>query len=229
MPAGAVCTYAVDIGQLREHQCGERHRLSGRGAGSVADQERGKRCDPCQCGGDRESLSADVEQSLAAWSRWGVHHVLLGGIQSERDGGQSVGQEVDGEDLWHRQRCGGSGRDREREREHLARVSGEQELHEPDDVRVDRASLADCGNDRREVVVGNHDVGGVHRGVRGAVAHRDADIGSGQCRRVVDPVAGHRNHVPAPLQRSNDPQLLRRRDPREHVDVNDSSPPARHR
>ena len=59
------------------------------------------------------------------------------------------------------------------------------------------------------------DVGGVARDVGGG-HHRDADVGGVQRRRVVDAVAHVADDVAAPLEREDDPVLLRRRDAREH-------------
>jgi hypothetical protein len=46
-------------------------------------------------------------------------------------------------------------------------------------------------------------------------AHRDADVGAPQRRRVVDAVAGHRHHATGRAQRVGDPQLGLRRGTRE--------------
>ena len=53
-------------------------------------------------------------------------------------------------------------------------------------------------------------------GRRRARAHRDADVGVLQRQRVVDAVAGHRDDVPARLQRLDHRPLLVRRHPTEH-------------
>ena len=59
-----------------------------------------------------------------------------------------------------------------------------------------------------------NDVGGLARHVGGR-HHRDADVRGVQRRRVVDAVAHVADDVAAPLQREDDPVLLRRRDARE--------------
>ena len=48
----------------------------------------------------------------------------------------------------------------------------------------------------RQVVAHQGDVGGLERGVAAGRAHRDADVGGGQRRRVVDAVADHRHGAP---------------------------------
>ena len=53
----------------------------------------------------------------------------------------------------------------------------------------------------RQVALEQGDAGALHRDV-GAGAHGDADVGRGERRRVVDAVAGHRDHPARALQRS---------------------------
>ena len=94
---------------------------------------------------------------------------------------------------------------------------GQHERERLDEVVVDAAALLDRGAQGREVVVGEHHVGGL-LGRRGAAApHRDADVGLAQRRRVVDAVAGDGDDLAARLQRPHEPQLVLRRDAR--VDV----------
>ena len=76
-------------------------------------------------------------------------------------------------------------------------------------------------DDRREVVVREHDVGRLARRLGAALAHGDADIGLAEGGGVVHPVAGHRDDVPARLPRPDETQLVRGRDPREDVSAGD--------
>ena len=73
---------------------------------------------------------------------------------------------------------------------------------EPADVGVDPAAFLDRDPDGGEVVVGEHEVRGLAGHLGAAAAHRDADVGARRAGRVVDPVAGHRDHVAALLQAS---------------------------
>ena len=74
------------------------------------------------------------------------------------------------------------------ERPDLSYVGRDEVADELFHVVVDGASFLDGGDDRREVVVGEHHLrGGL--GDRRARAHRDADLGLLQRRRVVDTVA----------------------------------------
>ena len=66
----------------------------------------------------------------------------------------------------------------------------------------------DRGDDRGEVVVGEHHVGGLFRHVRPGDAHGDADVGLLQRRRVVHAVAGHRHDRARAPQRVDDAQLV---------------------
>ncbi len=59
------------------------------------------------------------------------------------------------------------------------------------EIVVDGAPLAHRGDDRGEIVVGQHHLGGFLGGLGALAAHGDADIGALQRRRVVDAVAGH--------------------------------------
>ena len=85
--------------------------------------------------------------------------------------------------------------DAEEHRQHLADVRREQEAQELADVGEDAAPLADRGDDRGEVVVGEDHVRRLLRHVGAGDAHRDADVGRLQRRRVVDAVAGHGDDV----------------------------------
>ena len=91
----------------------------------------------------------------------------------------------------------------------LGEAAGEGVAQEPADVVVDAPALADGDRHGGQVVVDQHQVGGLPGDLR-AAAHRHPDVGPAQRRCVVDPVAGHRHHVPAVLQGGDDVELLRR-------------------
>jgi hypothetical protein len=55
--------------------------------------------------------------------------------------------------------------------------------------------------------VAESDSGALHGNVRPR-PHRDADVCCGERRRVVDAVAGHRNHLPGGLALAHDVALL---------------------
>ncbi len=90
----------------------------------------------------------------------------------------------------------------------LARIAGHRVLDELANVVEDSAPLAHGVDDRREVVVQQHHLGGLARHVRPLAPHRDADVGPLERRRIVDAVAGHRDELAPRLQRLDDANLL---------------------
>ena len=129
--------------------------------------------------------------------------------------GHHVGAEVDGEDLHDREGQRDVEQHEQDERHELGHIAGEDVGHEPADVVVDRATLFDRVDDAREVVVGEDHVGRLFGDVRAGDAHRDADVGRLQRRRVVHAVAGHRHDMPHALEGLGDLHLVLGRDPRE--------------
>jgi hypothetical protein len=106
---------------------------------------------------------------------------------------------------------------RAEEREH---ERDERDQHEADvlgQVVVELAALLDRAHDRREIVVGEDHPAGV-LGNLGAAAHRDPDVGGLDRRRVVDPVSGHRDHVPLLLERVDEQHLVLRCDTADDAD-----------
>jgi hypothetical protein len=212
------------VHELRRGQGAERDRRRV-SAGTVARDgqavhaERGRRED--------RGVTADLgeprpRQDGLVWvERRPVHDVVIRRLHRQGQSREDVGQEIDPQILNRRhraRRAEGQGPERD---EDLAEVGRQEEPQRLADVRVDRAALLDGAHDRREVVVHQHDVGDVARDVRAAGTHRDPDVGRAQRRGVVDPVAGHRDHVAARLQRAHDLVLVRRRHPREDVDLGD--------
>ena len=150
-------------------------------------------------------------------ARWAPHRLVRGRVAGKRHGREPVREEVHDEHLDDGQRHADPGEHRDDEQEDLAEVRGEQERDEGADVVVDPAALANRANDRREVVVREHDVGCLARRLGAALAHRDADIGLAEGGGVVHPIAGHRDDVPTRLPRPDETQLVRGRDPRERL------------
>ena len=109
--------------------------------------------------------------------------------------------------------------DAEEHREHLADVRRQQEAQELADVGEDRPALADGGDDRGEVVVGEDHVRRLLRHVGAGDAHRDADVGRLQRRGVVHAVAGHGHDVAVGLEGVDDAQLVLGRHPGVDGDV----------
>ncbi len=136
----------------------------------------------------------------------------LGGFAGQCQPGQAVRHEVDPQDLDRRQRNRQPEERREEDRPDLACVARHDKADELADVVVDATALAHGGDDRREVVVQQHQVRRLARNVGSATSHRDTDVSPAQRRRVVDAVARHRDAFAARLQRLDDADLLRRVD-----------------
>ena len=73
----------------------------------------------------------------------------------------------------------------------------------------DRAALFDRGYNGREVVVDDHNLGGILRRFRAHHPHGDADVGANERRSVVHAISGHRHDVAPLLIRLDDAKLLR--------------------
>jgi len=81
---------------------------------------------------------------------------------------------------------------------------------EAPDVLEGRPTELDGGDDRREVVVEQDQVGCLARDVTAAGSHGNPDIGLAKSGRVVDAVAGHGDDVTPLAESRGDPQLVRR-------------------
>ena len=89
--------------------------------------------------------------------------------------------------------------------------------------------VAHRGDDRREIVVQQHQRGGFACDVGAPRAHRHADVGGLQRRRVVDAVAGHRHDLAAGPERLHQAQLLLGLDAAEDMRVGEPRAQRRHR
>ena len=96
----------------------------------------------------------------------------------------------------------------------LGEVAAEDVADELADVVEDDPALAHGADDRGEVVVLQHHVGGVLGDVGAGDPHRHADVGLLERRSVVDAVAGHRHDLALALQRLDDAELVLGRDAR---------------
>ncbi len=137
-----------------------------------------------------------------------LHHALFFRLASQGKPGQSVGDEIHPQDLdrgeRHRQpeqRC-------DQQCQDFPEVPCEHELHELADVVIDAATLTHCTDDRRKVVVEQHDVRCLARNVSAHAAHSDADVRLLQRRCVIDAIARHRDEFTPILQRLDDRDLL---------------------
>ena len=133
----------------------------------------------------------------------------------ERDGGECVGADVDGQDLHdaERQREPAARQRPNDERGQLGDVVGEVVGEETADVYERGAALLDGGHDGIELIIEQHQVSGLAGDVGSRPTHGDADVGFVQRWSVVDPVTGHGDDVAPPPKRPGDAQLVLRRDP----------------
>ena len=116
---------------------------------------------------------------------------------AQRDRGQQVGPDVEGQHLEHRQR------QRElparhrphRERRELGDVVGQVVGEELADVEERARPYSTAATIVSEVVVEQDEVGDLARHVGARAPDRDPDVGAAERRPVVDAVAGHRHDV----------------------------------
>ena len=154
-----------------------------------------------------------------------LQHVPVQGLDAQRDRGDAVGDEVHPEN--HDRRQGQVQPDQQRadQREDLAQVGRQEEEDHPAQVAVDHPPFLDRVDDRGEVVVGQHHVGGLLGHLRAGPAHRHADVGALESRSVVDAVPGHGDDVPLLLEGFEDLELVRGRNSREDPDRRGPRPP----
>ena len=117
---------------------------------------------------------------------------------------QVVEQDLAGQHRQERQHRRGRGR-----AEHVAEVARGAHQHVLDGVGEDPPALGDAVGEHAEVLLQQHDVGGVLGDVGGGV-DRDADVGVVQRQRVVDPVAEEADRRARCARSSDQPGLLLR-------------------
>ncbi len=142
--------------------------------------------------------------------RLGARRIVarLGRLEGQRQAERDRGDHVDPEDLDRRDRQGQpecKGRENSQSLAAIGRQGPADDLHQ---VVVNRPALAHRRDDRREIVVGEHHLGRFLGGLRTLAPHGDADVGALQRRRIVYPVAGHRDRQPVRLQCLYEAQLV---------------------
>ena len=183
------------------------------------DQEGGEGREASGDAADQQPPADRIQDPLRRRPGRPLHGVSLGRIDGQRDGRQAVREQVDDQDLHHRQWSIEAEGDREREDHHLPGVGGEQEVDEAEHVLVDGPASPDRLDDGRVVVVGEDQVGRCPGRVGAALAHRDADVRRLQRGDVVDAIARHRHHLATAAQGVNDADLVPRNDARIDADV----------
>ena len=147
-----------------------------------------------------------------------LHYVRVACFHAERERGQRVRHEVYPENMDRLQRRAVPEHDTDENREDLAGVARKQEQDRLLDVVVNDATFFYRADYRLEVVVGKDHVGGALRDVGAGDAHRHADVGALQARRVVHAVAGHRHDMARGAERLHDAHLVLGRNAREHAE-----------
>ena len=143
----------------------------------------------------------------------------LRGLGAQAQGRQQIGAEIHRQDLQHREGGRNPQHHHRQERHDLRHVRGQDVGDELADVRHHRAAETHGLDDRREVVVEQHDVGSFAGHVGAGDAHGQAHIGSAQGRCVVDAIAGDGYHFAQGLISLHEPQFLFRGHAGEHQPV----------
>jgi hypothetical protein len=156
------------------------------------------------------------EQRFAAAAGRILHHVMLRRLGAQGQRRQYIRAEVDGEDLYRGQRDEREAdQGRGEDRGELTDVVAEQVHQELADVAVHRPAQLDGRDDAGKRVVQQYHHGGLPGHVGAAGAHRHADVGPFERRRVVGAVAGDRDHLAELLQAGHDAHLVLRAHPAE--------------
>ena len=147
---------------------------------------------------------------LAGRSRRSLHNRPLRRLRGERQARKPIGDQIDPENVDRQQRNGQPQERGQQNRPDLGGVTGKDVADELSNVVEDPPTLFDGDHDRGKVVVEEHEARSLARHICALFAHGDADIGSGERRRIIDPVARHSHKLAAALKGCDDPKLLRR-------------------
>src|SRR5690606_16570514 len=134
---------------------------------------------------------ATCKQVLPGRTGWTLHYVGFGGLGGKGNTRHAIRYQIDPQYVdgqqWDRH-----AQDRgEGDGEHFRQVTRQHILDELPDVFVYASSFFDGLDDSREVVVEEDHVRCLFGDVGTGNAHRHADVGLLQRRRIVDAIAGH--------------------------------------
>ena len=118
----------------------------------------------------------------------------------------------------HRPHGGDGQQDHGHRDERGVRALRQEQVRDPFDVRDHATPLRHHARHAVEATVKQHELGHRPSGRRSG-AHRHPDVGGLERERVVDPVAGHRDHGTGRLQRADEAELLGRHDARVDLHV----------
>jgi hypothetical protein len=190
--AAASGTEMRDLGERQRHECHRRRavrRSFERPDERAQRDERDHRTEP-----EHACKETARQDGLLRTLRRPAHHVGVARFECQRQRGKSVGHQVEPEKLQRRERKWQRGQAGNEQYEDFGDVAAEEVEDELADVVEDDATFFDGRGDGLEPVVLQHDRRGLFGDVGAADPHRDANVGLLQGRRIVRPVAEHRDN-----------------------------------
>ena len=137
-----------------------------------------------------------------------MHQARFGGLGPQAQGWQQIGAQIHRQDLQH----GQGRRDLEghhgQKGRHFGHVAGQHVGQKLADIGHHTAAVAHRRDDRGEIVVEQHHIGGLPSHIGALQTHGHTHIGGPQCRRIVDPIAGDGHHLAEGAICLHQPQLL---------------------
>jgi len=172
--------------------------------------EVNRKCHPrCEETGQKHRVEeAAVGNTLRLFTRMACHHVGVDGIGGEAERGQTVGDQINPEQMNRHERCRQSYYHADCHQQQFTGVARQQVLKRFADVGVNAPALFDSSDNRGEVVVGDNHVRRLLGDFRSCFPHGDADVGALDGRSVVDAIAGHRDHRIIRFPGTDDAQFM---------------------
>ena len=120
-----------------------------------------------------------------------MHQAWSWCVDAQRDSGWTVGDEIYPQHLQRRERHWLPKRGSAQDRGNRTDCCCNLEANELQDVVVDRATAANCIDDRGEIVVGQHHVAGFFSDFGTGDSHRHTNVGSTKCSGIVHAITCH--------------------------------------
>lgn len=155
-----------------------------------------------------------TDEGLVTLTRATLHDVVIRRVERQGGGGETVGDEVDPEELNGDKSLGHAKSGGQEDGDNLTDVGGDQVADELLGVVVDGTTLLDGDLNGGEVAVGEDHVGGQLRDISSGT-HGNANIGLLESGGIVDTVASHGNDLTGGLEQINKLGLVARFDTRE--------------
>lgn len=147
------------------------------------------------------------DESIAAGSWLLVHDVEIGWVEGESGGWETVGDEVDPEELDWNESFWDTESGGQEDADDLTDVGRDKVSDELLHVVVDGSALTNGGDNRSEVIVSENHVGG-GLGNSGTGTHSDTDLGLLQGWRVVNTITSHGGDITVALEVGYDSGLV---------------------